>query len=58
MTDEIFDLAALKKVGMIQQKQKEYFAMRLHTVAGDFTANQMKKIAEVAEKYGRGQIHC
>ncbi len=58
MTDEVFDIAAFKKVGMIQQKQKEYFAMRLHVVAGDFTAVQMKKIAEVAEKYGKGQIHC
>jgi dissimilatory sulfite reductase (desulfoviridin) alpha/beta subunit len=58
MTEEIFDLVALKKIGMIQQKQKEYFAMRLHAIAGDFTAIQMKKVAEIAEKYGQGQIHC
>jgi len=58
MTDEIFDITAFKKVGMIQQKQKEYFAMRLHVVAGDFTSLQMKKIAEIAEKHGKGQIHC
>ncbi len=51
------DLAAYKKVGMIQQKQKEYFAMRLHGVGGDFSAGQMKKVIEVAEKYGRSQIH-
>lgn len=52
-----FDLAAFKKVGMIQQKQLEYFAMRLHTVGGDLTSGQLRRVAEVAEKYGRGQIH-
>ena len=57
MTDETFDLAALKKTGMIQQRQKEYFALRLHAVGGDFTSQQLKGISEVAEKYGRGQLH-
>jgi len=58
LTDEVLDLSALKKTGMIQQKQKDYFALRLHAVAGDFTSVQLKTIAEVAEKYGRGRIHC
>ena len=57
MSDIKFDLAALKKVGMIQQKQKEYFAMRLHAVGGDFTTEQMTAIADVARKYGRGELH-
>lgn len=57
MSDKDFDLAAMRRVGMIQQKQKEYFAMRLHAVAGDFTSAQMKKVAEVAEHFGKGQIH-
>jgi anaerobic sulfite reductase subunit C len=57
MSDKEFDLAALRKVGMIQQKQKEYFAMRLHAVAGDFTSEQIKKVAEVAERFGKGQLH-
>jgi anaerobic sulfite reductase subunit C len=57
MSDISFDLVALKKVGMIQQKQKEYFAMRLHAVGGDFTAEQMKKVAHISETFGRGQIH-
>lgn len=51
------DLAALRRVGVIQQRQKEYFAMRLHAVAGSFTSGQMKKVAEVAERFGRGQLH-
>jgi dissimilatory sulfite reductase (desulfoviridin) alpha/beta subunit len=57
MSDKNFDLAALKKIGMIQQKQKEFFAMRLHAVGGDFTSEQMKKVAEVAERYGKGRLH-
>ncbi|MHB8111464.1 MAG: 4Fe-4S binding protein [Syntrophorhabdaceae bacterium] len=57
MSDTGFDLAALRKVGVIQQKQKDYFALRLHAVGGDFTAEQMKKVADVAERFGRGQIH-
>jgi anaerobic sulfite reductase subunit C len=56
-SNQQFDLAAYKKVGMIQQKQLEYFAMRLHAVGGDFTAEQLIKVAEIAKQYGRGQIH-
>lgn len=57
MTDPEIDLAAFKKIGMIQQKQKEYFAMRLRAVGGDLTAKQLKKISEIAEKYGKGEVH-
>ncbi len=57
MSTPDFDLAALKKVGMIQQKQKEYFAMRLHVVGGDLDAEQLQKVAEVAATYGQSQIH-
>jgi len=57
MAEPVFDLAAYKKVGMIQQRQKEYFAMRLRAIGGDLTAKQLTKIAEVAERYGRGGVH-
>lgn len=57
MSEKELDLAALKKVGMIQQKQKGYFAMRLHVVGGDLTADQLQRIARVSKKYGRGQVH-
>ncbi|ACL16482.1 4Fe-4S dicluster domain-containing protein [Methanosphaerula palustris] len=57
MTNEIIDLAALKKTGMIQQKQKEFFALRLHSVGGDFTTQQIRGIAEIADTFGKGQIH-
>ncbi|MCP4131559.1 MAG: 4Fe-4S dicluster domain-containing protein [bacterium] len=56
-TEHVFDIAEYKKVGFIQQKQKDYFAMRLHAVGGDFTAPQLMAIAEVAYTYGKGQVH-
>lgn len=52
-----FDLAAMKKVGMIQQKQKEYFALRLRAVGGNLTPVQLRGIAEISEMYGDGSIH-
>lgn len=57
MSEKILDLAELKKIGMVQQKQKEYFALRLRAVGGDLTSAQLRKITEVADKYGRGELH-
>ena len=51
------DPAELRKVGYIPQKQKDYYAMRLHVIAGDLTAQQLRAISEVADKYARGEIH-
>jgi anaerobic sulfite reductase subunit C len=57
MSELQFDLAALKKVGTIQQKQKEYFVLRLRLVGGDVTAEEMDKVNSIAREYGRGDIH-
>lgn len=57
MAEPVFDAAAYKKVGMIQQRQKEYFAMRLRAIGGDLTIVQLRKIADVADRYGRGGVH-
>ena len=43
------DYAALKKGGFMRQKQKNNFALRLQVVGGNLTAENLKKIAEVAE---------
>ena len=51
------DLTALKKVGIIQQRQKNLFAMRLHVVGGDLTGDQLRRISEVALRYGGGMVH-
>lgn len=51
------DPAGLKEAGLVKQKQQDYFAMKLHSVGGDFSIDQMRKIIEVAHRYGKGQIH-
>ena len=57
MAKQGVDNAEMKKIGMIQQKQKEYFALRLRVVGGDLNPDQFRKVAEIAEIYGDGNIH-
>jgi dissimilatory sulfite reductase (desulfoviridin) alpha/beta subunit len=51
------DYAALKKGGFMRQIQQGKFSMRLKVVGGQLTAEQIRKIGEVAKKYGKGYIH-
>ncbi|MGN0330266.1 MAG: 4Fe-4S binding protein [Kineothrix sp.] len=51
------DYSALKSGGFMRQKQKDNFSLRLAVVGGALTAENLKKIAEVAEKYGDGHVH-
>lgn len=51
------DYATLKKGGFMRQKQKNYFSLRLRVVGGNVTAEQLAKIAEVAENFGDGHVH-
>jgi len=51
------DYSALKKGGFMRQKQKGYFSLRLQVVGGHLTAENVKKISEVADQYGEGYIH-
>jgi dissimilatory sulfite reductase (desulfoviridin) alpha/beta subunit len=46
-----------KVPGTIRQKQKGFVALRLHAIGGDFSSTQLRAIAGVAEKYGRGRLH-
>ena len=43
------DYAALKKGGYMRQKQKGYGSLRLAVIGGNLTAENIKKVAEVAE---------
>lgn len=52
-----YDAADYKRYGFISQKQPGVFAMRLRNIAGNTTVDKMLKVAELAAKYGRGQIH-
>lgn len=51
------DYASLKKGGFMRQKQKDCFSLRLQVIGGNLTAENLKKIAEVAEQYGDGHVH-
>lgn len=51
------DYASLKKGGFMRQKQKGYFSLRLQVVGGNLTAENIKTVSEVAEKYGHGYVH-
>ncbi|ABX42194.1 4Fe-4S binding protein [Lachnoclostridium phytofermentans] len=54
---EKVDYETLKRGGFMRQKQKDNFSLRLQVVGGMLTVKNLKKIAEVAEKYGEGYVH-
>lgn len=51
------DYKELKKGGFMKQVQKDRFSLRLRIVGGQIQAEQLKKVYEIAEKYGQGHIH-
>ena len=51
------DYSALKKGGFMRQKQKNTFSLRLRTVGGKVTTDQLLTVAQVAKKYGADYIH-
>jgi anaerobic sulfite reductase subunit C len=57
MAEQELDLTALSRVGMMRQKQPDYYVMRLKAVAGDLSVSDLLSIASVAEQYGRGFVH-
>lgn len=46
-----------KAHGFIEQKQKGFYALRIRTRAGNMTTEQLRKVADLADKYAKGQIH-
>lgn len=51
------DYATLKRGGFMRQKQKNRFSLRLHCVGGALTADDMRNIGDIADKYGNGTVH-
>jgi dissimilatory sulfite reductase (desulfoviridin) alpha/beta subunit len=51
------DYGTLKKGGFMRQKQKDNFSLRLAVTGGTLTAENLRKIAEVADKFGDGYVH-
>jgi dissimilatory sulfite reductase (desulfoviridin) alpha/beta subunit len=51
------DYGALKKGGFMRQIQKDRFSLRLRVAGGQFGAAQLRKVSEVAERFGQGYVH-
>ncbi len=47
----------LKKSGYILQRDGFHFTIRLRIPAGEVTSTQLKAVADVSERYGRGELH-
>ncbi len=56
MAEEI-NYAELKKGGFMKQKQKGFGSLRLKVIGGNLTAENIRTVSEVAEKYGKGYVH-
>ena len=54
---EAVNYAELKKGGFMKQKQKGFGSLRIQVVGGNLTAENIKTVAEVADKYGKGYVH-
>jgi dissimilatory sulfite reductase (desulfoviridin) alpha/beta subunit len=51
------DVRALKSAGFIWQRGKNIFVARLRVPAGNIDTEKLRKIAEIADKYGKGYCH-
>lgn len=54
---EKVDYATLKKGGFMRQRQKDRFSLRLHTVGGALTADDLRNIGQIADRFGNGTVH-
>ena len=51
------DANELKSGGFIMQRQPNLFTVRLRCPGGKVTSSQLRIAADLAEKYGRGEVH-
>jgi len=51
------DFNDLKSGGFIKQIQKDLFTVRLRCPGGKVTSDKLRKAAEIADKYGAGEVH-
>lgn len=50
------DIEALKRGGVVKLKEKDMFAMWVKTECCNLNTQQLKKVADVADKYARGLV--
>jgi dissimilatory sulfite reductase (desulfoviridin) alpha/beta subunit len=51
------DFEVLKSGGFIKQTQKDLFTVRLRCPGGKITSQKLRKAADLADKYGQGEVH-
>lgn len=56
-TEKKVDIDEFKRIGIIAQRQKDTYLIRLRTVGGDLGVGELATIARVAETFGRGEVH-
>ena len=56
-TKKRVDYTGLKRGGFMRQKQRDRFSLRLHSVGGALTADDMRNIGDIAERFGNGTVH-
>lgn len=53
----INEISDLSRIGIIKQKQKDFYLIRIKTVAGDMSVEHLKAVAKISEKYADGKVH-
>lgn len=51
------NIGDLKQIGILQQKQKGLYTIRIKSVAGDFSFAELNTISEVSKNYADGKVH-
>lgn len=51
------DYNELKKGGFLKQKQKDKYIVRFRSLAGNLTSEQLRSLADLADKYGQSYVH-
>ncbi len=54
---EITDYTALKRGGLIKQRQQDFFSVRLRAPAGFVTTEQLARVQAAADRYGKRYVH-
>jgi len=52
-----YDIQELKAGGLMKQKEPDLFSVRLRVVGGYMGADQLRALAELSERFGRGHVH-
>ena len=47
----------LKRGGFLKQKQKDTFIVRFRSIAGNLSSDNLRQLADLADKYGKGYVH-